>query len=101
MIGAFRIVVNHLHGCLRTLKADITWERQTSPVKKSLRGVAFVSPKQGWAVGEEGLILHTLDAGKTWLATQPTSTNSNLLDIYVHKNRSWVVGANGAVLRRG
>ena len=43
---------------------------------------------------------HTAYGGKTW-TTQPTSTNSNLLDIYVRKNRSWVVGSGGAILRRG
>ena len=85
---------------LHTANGGNTWERQTPPVKKTLRGVEFISPQQGWAIGEEGLILHTADGGKTW-TTQPTSTTLNLLDIYLHKSRSWVVGSNGTILRRG
>lgn len=40
----------------------------------TLRSVHFIDKNEGWAVGDEGLILHTIDAGKTW--ERQTSTVS-------------------------
>ncbi len=34
----------------------------------TLRGIFFLNEKQGWIVGDKGLCLATVDAGKTWQA---------------------------------
>ncbi|WP_044530250.1 WD40/YVTN/BNR-like repeat-containing protein, partial [Herbaspirillum sp. B65] len=36
------------------------------PVDTTLTSVSFVDDKQGWAAGHGGVILHTVDGGKTW-----------------------------------
>ena len=36
------------------------------PTSVSLTAVQFVTPKQGWAVGQQGVVLHTEDGGETW-----------------------------------
>ena len=36
------------------------------PVSSDLTAVFFVDDKQGWAVGHDGVILHTADGGETW-----------------------------------
>jgi photosystem II stability/assembly factor-like uncharacterized protein len=67
-------------------------------VKQSLINVAFANEREGWAVGWEGTILRTQDGGQTWVE-QESGTRENLYGISVKKNRVWVVGAKGLVLR--
>ena len=85
---------------LNTVDGGVTWAQQKSNIKKTLRAVAFLNARKGWAVGESGLILHTTDGGQTWKA-QSNVAEQNLLDICVYKNRGWIVGANGTILRLG
>lgn len=47
---------------------------------------------EGWSVGEEGVILHTIDAGKTW-ERQPTATRATLeAVVFTSPYEGWVVG---------
>jgi len=43
-----------------------SWVQAAVPASVALTGVYFPSPDSGWAVGHDGLILHTGDGGKTW-----------------------------------
>ncbi len=43
-----------------------TWIQAAVPVSSDLTAVYFASVRQGWAVGHEGVILHTSDGGSTW-----------------------------------
>jgi photosystem II stability/assembly factor-like uncharacterized protein len=49
---------------LVTTDGGETWERREVGTEKTLFGVWFVSPDQGWTVGIDGLILHTHDGGR-------------------------------------
>lgn len=42
------------------------WQQASSPVSTDLVAVHFVTPQQGWASGHDGVVLHSVDAGKTW-----------------------------------
>ncbi|UVE19549.1 YCF48-related protein [Pseudomonas sp. LS44] len=42
------------------------WQQAQVPVSSDLTALAFPSARQGWAVGHEGVILHTTDGGATW-----------------------------------
>lgn len=42
-----------------------------------LRAVRFADAREGWAAGDGGIVLHTIDAGKTW-ERQPTATRASL-----------------------
>ena len=44
-----------------------TWTQAQVPVRSSLLDIDFPTPEQGWAVGHEGVILHSSDGGKTWV----------------------------------
>ncbi|MBN2431467.1 MAG: hypothetical protein JXQ27_08320 [Acidobacteria bacterium] len=46
--------------------ANGTWTAQTSGTTHDLRCVHFTSDNEGWAVGTENTLLHTLDGGVTW-----------------------------------
>ena len=42
------------------------WTQAKVPVSVDLTAVYFVSPKLGWAVGHDGVVLQTTDGGTTW-----------------------------------
>jgi photosystem II stability/assembly factor-like uncharacterized protein len=48
-----------------------TWKSQKSGTHALLRSAVFVSPQSGWAVGDDGTILHTEDGGNTWKLQSP------------------------------
>src|SRR3954451_23583035 len=56
-----------------TIDAGKTWERQKTGTRASLRGIHFVTPYTGWAVGRVetsagsvGVMLKTTDGGLKW-----------------------------------
>ncbi|WP_449433473.1 YCF48-related protein [Pseudomonas putida] len=42
------------------------WTQAQVPVSSDITALSFPSASQGWAVGHEGVILHSSDAGQTW-----------------------------------
>jgi photosystem II stability/assembly factor-like uncharacterized protein len=43
-----------------------TWKQAKVPVSSDLVAVSFPTPRQGWAVGHDGAVLHSADGGETW-----------------------------------
>jgi photosystem II stability/assembly factor-like uncharacterized protein len=43
-----------------------TWNQAAVPVSSDLVAVSFPTSTDGWAVGHDGVILHSRDAGRTW-----------------------------------
>lgn len=43
------------------------WRQAQVPVQSDLTAVSFPTPTEGWAVGHDGVILHTTDAGVNWV----------------------------------
>ncbi|MNQ56006.1 Ycf48-like protein [compost metagenome] len=43
-----------------------TWAQVPVPVSVDLVSIRFVTPTQGWAVGHDGVVLHSADAGSSW-----------------------------------
>ncbi|MCC4118763.1 YCF48-related protein [Aromatoleum toluclasticum] len=43
-----------------------SWRQAKVPVSSDLVAVSFPTPQQGWAVGHDGVVLATSDAGATW-----------------------------------
>jgi photosystem II stability/assembly factor-like uncharacterized protein len=44
-----------------------SWSQARTPSSVTLTAVYFPSATTGWAVGHDGLILHSADAGETWV----------------------------------
>ncbi|SEN54255.1 Uncharacterized protein SAMN04487857_12135 [Pseudomonas sp. ok272] len=42
------------------------WQQAAVPISADLNAVSFPSASQGWAVGGDGVVLHSSDAGATW-----------------------------------
>jgi photosystem II stability/assembly factor-like uncharacterized protein len=62
-----RIVAVGLRGViLISDDAAETWRQATVPVSSDLVAVTFKSAKEGWAVGHDGQVLHTVDSGNSW-----------------------------------
>lgn len=47
--------------------AGSNWKQASVPVSMDLVALSFPSATQGWAVGHGGVVLHTVDAGATWV----------------------------------
>jgi len=41
-----------------------SWRQARTPTSVTLTNIRFVSPREGWASGQMGVILHTLDGGQ-------------------------------------
>jgi photosystem II stability/assembly factor-like uncharacterized protein len=44
-----------------------SWVQASVPVRSDLLAVCFPSPTNGWAVGHDGVVLHSADSGATWI----------------------------------
>jgi photosystem II stability/assembly factor-like uncharacterized protein len=80
-------------------KAYSGWERQ-NPIPGSchINKIFFINSKIGWAVGEEGAIIKTIDSGNTW-NSQKSSITDKLTSVYFSDSLyGWVCGASGKIL---
>jgi photosystem II stability/assembly factor-like uncharacterized protein len=58
----------------------------------ALHAVQFLDRNEGWAVGDEGVVWHTIDGGKTW-ERQPSGVRASLRALhFVNPYTGWVVG---------
>ncbi|EFK96780.1 hypothetical protein LDC_1194 [sediment metagenome] len=74
------------------------WHQQNEETLTLLEGVYFYNQSIGWAVGEDGTILYTNDAGLTWLS-QTSGVTNWLFDVqFTDANTGWVVGDYGTIL---
>lgn len=44
-----------------------SWQQSVVPVSIDLLAVSFPNAQDGWAVGHGGVVLHTVDGGRSWL----------------------------------
>jgi photosystem II stability/assembly factor-like uncharacterized protein len=60
------IVVGGEGAVLYSDDSGASWQQADVPVRVALTSVQFVNDQLGWAVGHDGLILNTTDAGESW-----------------------------------
>jgi len=81
-----------------TENAGVSWRRCNVPTSRPLNDIILVGA-EGWAVGDNGTVLHSLDGGRTW-ADKSFDTHAALLRIhFASARRGWIAGANGAIYR--
>ncbi len=77
------------------LLAGLVEVRATVPTHYAdapLRAVHFVDRTEGWAVGDEGTIWHSIDGGQTW-ERQASGTRASLRSIcFLTPYTGWIVG---------
>ena len=58
----------------------------------ALRAVQFIDDREGWAVGDDGVVWHTIDGGKNW-ERQPTGVRASLRSVqFVNPYVGWIAG---------
>src|SRR5262245_59930912 len=58
----------------------------------ALRAVQFVDRNEGWDVGADGAVWHSIDGGRTW-ERQPTGVRASLRGLhFLNPYTGWVVG---------
>jgi len=60
------IAVGQRGHVLTSTDRGATWKQSPVPVSSDLTAVYFVDGRNGWAVGHDGVILHTANGGDTW-----------------------------------
>ena len=76
-----------------------TWSPVTTGTTNSLNGVNFPSSATGYAVGQIGTVIKTINAGTSW-STQITGTTNELTDVFfIDDNVGFAVGFLGTILK--
>jgi photosystem II stability/assembly factor-like uncharacterized protein len=64
-----------------------------------MHDIFFTDRDHGWAVGDEGAILYTPNAGESWLDIG-APIPARFMDVsFVNGRTGWAVGLSGAVLK--
>lgn len=68
------------------------WIIQSSGTSNSLYGINFINESTGWAVGDNGTILRTINEGENW-SSQTSSVFARLNYVFfINENTGWVAG---------
>lgn len=59
-----------------------TWQQARVPVSSDLTAVHFPTPLLGWAVGHDGVVLHSTDGGRSWVKQIDGRQVNRLLTAY-------------------
>ncbi|MFC1733585.1 YCF48-related protein [candidate division KSB1 bacterium] len=80
-------------------ETEAQWITQNSGTTKHLNSVYFINTNIGYAVGDSGVILTTIDGGMNWTA-QNSGTNMDLHSVYFCNFSNGVcVGDIGAIIK--
>ncbi len=81
---------------VRSNDAGSTWD--SMHVAEVVQSIEFLNAAEGYAVGNNGMILYTNDGGLNWI-TQNSGVSENLLAIDVYNDSAiYVSGANGVII---
>jgi photosystem II stability/assembly factor-like uncharacterized protein len=71
-----------------------SWERIEVPTQHNLNSVYFTDSITGWAVGDSGIIINTLDGGINW-TIQNSTTENDIVDVFfVNEFLGWASSFN-------
>ena len=91
--GSSQFSPNH-----RFQTCDSIWQSLPSSTWQQLNAFAFLDEWTGWAVGQNGTLLQTLDGGDHWIE-QPIAIPENLNAIcFLNANEGWIAGDEGLLL---
>lgn len=74
-----QILVGEYGRILFRKDANTHWQQANVPVQTTITAVDFVDSKTVWAVGHQGVILKSVDAGKNWIKVFDGTELSGLL----------------------
>ena len=78
-------------------EANNTWTKVESGVSACLYDIDFVNEKNGWVVGDSGVILNTKNGGETW-EKQLCLTEETLFAVdFIDTNCGWICSRNSII----
>lgn len=100
LAGPDVVAVGERGAILRSTDNGKMWDRVSSGVNATLTGISFAAPttpRTGWAVGHDALIIGTTDGGQTWTKHyQGENLQDSFLDVIaLDAQRAIAVGAYG------
>jgi photosystem II stability/assembly factor-like uncharacterized protein len=82
---------------LKTVNAGVSWSPYTTPVTPI--GFRFTNANRGYALGHDGTVFRTADAGQTWISS-PSTITATLAAAHFADSSNWIaVGAGGKIVR--
>ena len=75
------------------------WSEITSTVTSHLYSVNFMSPTEGWIVGQSGTILRTTDQGDSWIRVESNLTDESLYDVDFVGSTVYICGSEMTLLK--
>ena len=75
------------------------WYQQSSTVTTNLKSVYFVSNLNGWSVGNNGIILHTLNGGVNWVQQESNLTTDLEKVFFSSSFTGYIIGNTGTILK--
>ncbi len=94
---AFILVIGLTIYGVNAQNSNIGWDLSNSNTTADINDIVHLNNSTAWAVGNNGLILHTID-GYNW-TTISSPTNENLYAIDMINGTIFISGANGIVLK--
>ena len=82
-----------------TVNAGLNWTKVAETGAEQLHAVDFASTRRGLAVGDAGLVLQTLDGGRSWVET--LTTGSYLFATSFRDEDTALIGGEDGALLRG
>ncbi len=76
--------------------AGVTWRQATRvPTRTTLTSVYFTDEKNGWAVGHDTVVIHTVDGGETWeMQYSDPPAETPLLTVWFENNEHGVAAGS-------
>jgi len=79
-----------------TVMPPLAWQWQFG--QQLMYGVYLIGSQQAWAVGVDGLIVHSSDGGVSWIRQESGVSNALRGVFFVDASQGWVVGDKGLIL---
>jgi len=77
---------------------NFNWTTQSSGTDATLNDVQFLDNMTGWAVGNRGTIVATVDGGNTWIA-QTSGTDRKLRSVFfLDQDTGWIAGGESPLV---
>ena len=67
------------------------------PALDNYRAIEFINDSDGWAAGDGGIIVHTVDGGITWIQQNSGTTADLTIINFIDNQHGWIAG-HGIVL---
>jgi photosystem II stability/assembly factor-like uncharacterized protein len=101
-VGFTLILLITIIGCKKNINDPTSAQAEWKIVRNAdsyhyFLGMCFSDQMNGWAVGYSGIILHTSDAGNSWVNLESVTPNAFQCVYFYNSQKGWIGAANGAI----